>query len=263
MKIAIDLISDLHVETWHDPFDWSGQPTSMICVVAGDIAKDQAIVRDVLTHLSKIYRAVLYIDGNEEHKFQMENLGQSYRDLVNEINDIPGVTYLQDSVVVIDGVAFVGTNGWWTFDLDPNIDYDQSRLWYQEKNNFDRTISSAVEDLALKDFAYLSQTIQKLQTHQDVKKIVIVTHTVPSAELLDHDINLIDTWRMNCMGNSQIRRALVQDTEMKVTNWLFGHYHGDVDAYIDGIRYVNNCRGRHGTQWCRSVYYPKRIEIPV
>jgi len=263
MKIAIDLISDLHVETWPESFDWSGQPTSMICVVAGDIAKDQAIVKEVLTHLAQLYRAVLYIDGNEEHKFQMQDIGQSYRDLVNEINDIPGVTYLQDNVVVIDGVAFAGTNGWWTFDLDPNIDYDQSRAWYQDKNNYDRTTANAVEDLAWKDFAYLSQTIQKLQTHQDVKKIVIVTHTVPYRELLDHDLNLVDTWRMNCMGNSQIKRVLAQDTEMKVTNWLFGHYHGDVDSYIDGIRFTNNCKGRFGTQWCKSVYFPKRIEIPV
>jgi hypothetical protein len=32
------------------------------------------------------------------------------------------VVYLQDNVVVINGVAILGTNGWWGFDFDNTID---------------------------------------------------------------------------------------------------------------------------------------------
>ena len=52
MKFAFDLISDLHVETW-DFFDWTGQPTSPYCVVAGDVARDRTQVIDVLTPLGE------------------------------------------------------------------------------------------------------------------------------------------------------------------------------------------------------------------
>ena len=38
-------------------------------------------------------------------------------------------------------------------------------------------------------------------------------------------------------------------------------YFEDIDQHIDRIRYVNNCRGRGGTDWSKPVYYPKRIEI--
>ena len=51
------------------------------------------------------------------------------------------------------------------------------------------------------------------------------------------------------------------DHEKKIDTWCFGHYHSDIEQQLDGIRYLNNCRGRGGTEWCKPVYYPKRIEI--
>jgi predicted phosphodiesterase len=261
MKLAFDLISDLHVETWDQPFDWSGQATSMLCVVAGDISRDRATVVDTLRHLGECYRAVFYIDGNDEHRYALGDLGESYRSLVQELNDLPNVTYLQDNVCIVDGVAFLGTNAWWTFDMDPYIDYDQSREWFRERYQINRTDVDAVESMAINDFAYLAKSIERLQTHQDVKKIVVVTHTVPCVDLIKHDNELANTHRLNSSGNSHIMKVVAGDTESKIHTWCFGHYHGDVDSVIGGVRYVNNCRGRGNTPWSKSVYYPKRIEI--
>jgi hypothetical protein len=158
-------------------------------------------------------------------------------------------------------VAFLGTNAWWTFDMDPYIDYDQSREWFRDRYRIDRTAVDAVESMALNDFAYLAKSIERLQTHQDVKKIVIVTHTVPCVDLIKHDNELANTYRLNSSGNSHIMKAVAGDTESKIHTWCFGHYHGDVDSWLGGVRYVNNCRGRGNTPWSKSVYYPKRIEI--
>jgi UDP-2,3-diacylglucosamine pyrophosphatase LpxH len=112
MKLAFDLISDLHVETWDAPIDWSGQATSMMCVVAGDISRDHSVVADTLRHLGECYRAVFYIDGNDEHRHSLNDLGESYKSLAEELEDIPNVTYLQDNVCIVDGVAFLATNAW-------------------------------------------------------------------------------------------------------------------------------------------------------
>jgi hypothetical protein len=264
MKLAFDLISDLHVETWDAPIDWSGQATSMMCVVAGDISRDRAVVVDTLRHLGECYRAVFYIDGNDEHRYSLDDIGESYKSLAEELEDIPNVTYLQDNVCIVDGVAFLGTNAWWTYDLDAHVDYDQTKLWFQDRYQTNRAVADAVEAMALQDFAYLAKSIQRLQTHRDVKKIVVVTHTVPMLELINHDLEIADTYRINTTGNSHILKALNGDTENKVAAWCFGHYHGNVDTDLGGsIRYVNNCRGRGNTPWSKSVYYPKRIEISV
>ena len=81
MQMTFDLISDLHVETWNDAFDWSGRATSTYAVVAGDIAKDRNILVQCLQNLGRSYQAVFYVDGNDEHKNHMDNLSGSYKDL--------------------------------------------------------------------------------------------------------------------------------------------------------------------------------------
>ena len=48
MTMAFDLISDLHLETWDDELNFSGQATSPVCVVAGDISRDHATVKKFL-----------------------------------------------------------------------------------------------------------------------------------------------------------------------------------------------------------------------
>jgi hypothetical protein len=260
MQFSFDLISDLHVETWHN-FDWHGQATSPFCVVAGDIAKDRTVVLDTLRHLSQCYRMVFYIDGNDEHKYYMANLGESYRDLSRDIEKIENVVYLQENVVVLDGVAILATNGWWGFDFDPEIDSEQTRLWWAQQLKYDGGDAQSVEDLSRTDAAYLIRSVQRLQRHSDVRKIVIVTHTVPRRDLINHDISLDGSYKFNCMGNSLMDLVRHQDTECKIHTWCFGHYHNSVDRVIDDIHYINNCRGRGDTEYKAPVYFPKRIEV--
>jgi hypothetical protein len=265
MSLAFDLISDLHLETWTGEFDWTGQPTSPVCVVAGDISSDPRIVRNCLKHLSNCYAAVFYIDGNDEHRYRFHELGQSYQELARSVNRLNRVTYLQDNVVVIDGVAVIGTNGWWGYDLDETIDRDHCKQhmvdWYNKIMPNTEINPEELSDLSRKDVAYLVNSVQRLQTHNDVKKIVIVTHTVPGANLIKHDINLSGTTQFNHMGNRLMHLVHTNDTEKKISHWCFGHYHGTVDQTINGIRFVNNCRGRGDTPYRQDAYFPKRIDV--
>jgi len=198
MTFSFDLISDLHVDTW-PRFDWTGIATSPVAVVAGDIAMDRNDLVEVLSHLGKNYQAVFYIDGNDEHTNYLDNLTYSYADLVTRLETIPNLVYLQDNVVVIDGVAILGTNGWFGFDFDPNIDPTQCAQWYQNKFNLTGDTVKTISRMATTDAMYMINSVKRLQTHQDVKKIVMVTHTVPDPVLISHDINLEATWRFNTM----------------------------------------------------------------
>jgi hypothetical protein len=208
---------------------------------------------------------VFYIDGNDEHTYNYHRLGESYQELARSINRLNRVTYLQDNVVVIDGVAILGTNGWWGYDLDENINRDNCKQhmtdWYAKKMPGHEINPEELSDLSRRDVAYLVNSVQRLQTHNDVKKIVIVTHTVPGAHLIQHDIELANTTQFNHMGNRLMHLVHTNDTERKINTWCFGHYHGNVDKTIEGIRFVNNCRGRGDTSYRQDVYFPKRIEI--
>jgi hypothetical protein len=262
MQFSFDLISDLHVDD-RDLFNWTGQATSPICVIAGNIGCNRSKVVKTLQHLCQCYQAVFYIDGNDEHRSQMEFLDISYTEFVDCLSAIPKLIYLQDNVVVSDGVAVVAANGWWAYDFDPNIDYELTKQWYCHKENITDYAADNIQTFALNDAAYLINSVKRLQTHKDVKHIVVVTHTVPLPELIDHDPNLVDSARFNIMGNRYMQQVLDADTEKKIHTWCFGHYHGSVDQIYNNVRYVNNCLGIPGTAYYKAVYHPKRIVIDI
>lgn len=260
MTFAFDLISDLHVESWPD-FDWTHQPTAPYCVVAGDVGKDRDRVLKTLKHLAGCYAGVFYIDGNDEHRQHYQDIASSYRDLDSKLTGIDGVVWLQNNVVIIDGVAIVAVNGWWSYEFDSLIDPEESMQWFENYLKVPRKISNEIVGMALHDAAYLRKSIQTLQTHRDVHSIVVVSHTVPNTWLTEHDIELSGHARYNTLGNQHLSMAIEQDTERKIKTWCFGHYHNAMDRTIADIRYVNNSCGRRGTPWCQQAYYPKRIEI--
>jgi hypothetical protein len=260
MAFSLDLISDLHIESWAD-FNWTGQATSLYCIVAGDIAQDRKVLIDTLTHLGQNYAGVFYIDGNDEHRWYLDNLEESYQDLEEQIKKIPNVVYLQNNVVILNDVALLATNGWWSYDFDPAIDQEHCRNWYIDYLDTNSTIPNQIVDLALNDALYMKNNLKILQTYPQVKHIVMVSHTVPASWITEHDLDLLDSCRYNCLGNQYLEAALAEDTEHKVHTWCFGHYHKPVDQYYQGIRYVNNCRGKGNTPWGVSPYYPKKIVI--
>jgi hypothetical protein len=229
--------------------------------VAGDVGSDRALVLKALAHLGQCYQAVFYVDGNDEHLLGLHDLGVSYREFVTQVEQIPNVVYLQDNVVIVDGVGILGTNGWWGFNFDLSIDAEQSALWCQATYNLGSNTTKTIARLSSTDATYMAASVKRLQTHRDVKKIVMVTHTVPDPALIAHDIGLEGSMRMNVMGNRLMMQALAADTEHKIHTWCFGHYHGSVDQIRSGVRFVNNCRGRSGTMYSKHVYHPQRIVI--
>ena len=261
MKIHFDLISDLHVDTWDEKFSWEGKATSLYAVVAGDITRDRSQIRKTLEEISKHYVMTMFVDGNDEHRWGLDDLKTSYETLQEDIGQIEDFIFLLDDCLVIDNVAFVGTNGWTCFEFSEDNTYVDSKRWMEQQYKISMYATQQMEAMAMSDAGFLCRTVKKLQTHPDIKKIVLVSHFVPNIKLLKHDIHLDGNYRLNCSGNSFLTKCVDEDLEKKIDTWCFGHYHSDLEMNIDGIRYINNARGRGGTDWCKPVYYPKRIEI--
>jgi len=261
MKIHFDLISDLHVDSWDEQFSWEGKPTAPYAVIIGDVSRDRADVRPVLKEIAKNYLMTMYVDGNDEHRWNLEDLKTSYKTLKEDIGVIDNFIWLQDDCLVIDNVAFVGSNGWTSFDFADNGTYQENKTWFQDTYKFSMYASQQVEAMAASDAGFFCRTVRKLQRHPDITKIVLLSHFVPDVQLLKHDIHLDGSYRLNTTGNSWLTKCIDEDLEKKIDTWCFGHYHSDIDQHIGRIRYVNNCRGRGGTDWSKPIYYPKRIEI--
>lgn len=229
MIFAFDIISDLNLSE-NDTFDWEGKPTSLYCVIAGNVSGDLHVLYKSVKHLSKIYQGVFYIDGSLENN----NIYEKER-VVNEITKmfakLKNVVYLHNNVVVVEGVALVGVNG--------HLGTIESR------EEFNKTKLSRYDDLA-----YLQKTVEKLQLHIDVKQIVVISSAVPSDNLYFGEKPPIE------LDEISLSYVLDSDTEHKVTTWVFGTHKKIVDTRINGINYFNNPK-------LGSIYHPKRINIEI
>lgn len=231
VPFSIDLISDLRLSDT-DQFDWTGKPTSLFCAIAGNISDDLSVVQRVLEHLDDVYRGVFYIDGSLEHPYLVD-----YDQRIVSIKEICGrlqnVMYLHNHAVIVEDVAIVGCNGWFG----------------NRSVSFDMTESSLMQQYKTDDISYLSATIKRLQNHTEVKKIIIISNSMPSEYLaFNNPVSSFD---------DEVNPALclMFDTNKKISKWLFGTNDITVDIKIDRINFINNPRD-HGV-----IYWPKRIEF--
>ena len=229
--IGFDLISDLNLSP-EDSFNWEGKATSLYCVIAGNISEDLRTIKQTLSHLSKFYQGIFYTLGSLEYH-NTDDVAKRTDEIHKYCRNIQNLAIMHHHVVVIDGIAVVGANGWYG-----NTVYDES-------------MESLLEVHRNEDILYLKNTLERLQKHLDVKKVVIVSNSVPSIDLYfgEHP-DTIDSYL-------NLSIALLADTENKVSHWLYGTYKKVVDTNINDINYINN------SSFKRNPYWAKRIEITV
>ena len=229
MNFGFDIISDLHLTAAHT-FEWDNKATSLYCLDPGNISDDLSIVKGVLEILSEQYQGIFYIDGYLEHTGIKERQFHN-KEIEKLCRPLKKVVYLHDNVVIIEGIALVGING-----------------WYGNYTPEDSTAELELVCAGYEDFSYLHNTISGLQLHVDVRKIVVISNSVPLNKLFYGEIPKM-------YGDISPEDTLVNDTEKKISHWVFGSTQKIIDTTFDSINYVNNpC-------YNRSPYYAKRIEI--
>ena len=230
LEFSVDLISDLNLER-SEQFDWTGKASSLFCVVAGNVSKDLKKVSEVLEHLGTQYRGVFYIDGSLEHT-TISNYENRIEKLTSICKPLQNVIYMHNHVVVLNSIAFVAINGWYT-NIPRQLTAEEYYLLDSCRNE---------------DLGYLSNTIKNLQLHRDATKIVVVSSCIPSEHLF------YKKYVPSCDG-VEPGLALVMDTDHKVSNWLYGGSEIVNDVTFNKRRYVNNPRFKN------QPYWPKRIVV--
>jgi len=231
--IGFDIITDLNLSP-EDSFNWEGKATSLYCLVSGNVSSDLRTVLQTLAHLSRFYHGVFYVPGPLEY-MTSPDIEERTDELSAIVDQIPKVVMLHQSVVIIDGVAILGVNGWNNAVMSDSLNV--SEMEYNSAR--------------LQDMSYLHQSIKKLQKHLDVKKIIVMTNAIPDGDLYFGEAPEI--------SNNQIplNVVLTSDTENKVRYWVFGNYEKITDTYLKDINYINNPYIR------KTPYWPKRLTISV
>jgi len=228
MKIGFDLISDLCLSP-EENFNWENKSTSLMCIIAGNISNDMRTVKQTLGHLSRFYQGIFYTPGFLEYE-NCANVDHRTEELLELCSGLPNVALLFQHVVIVDGIAILGCNGWslpFTDKID-NLEDDKETARYE-------------------DVVYLKRSMDKLQKHLDVKKIVMVTHAVPNKQLYFGEQPKFIEDQIN------LDYCLDFDSEKKVCTWAFGSYEKIVDTTLHDINYVNNPYNKSQPYWAKRV----------
>lgn len=230
MNIGFDLISDLNLSP-EDSFNWENKATSLYCLIAGNISHDLRTILITLTHLSKFYQGVFYIPGALEY-MDAEDIDTRTDELTLICQRVKNVAFLHQHVVIIDGVAILGANG-----------------WYGNTPPSDIITEFKIQEHRHDDIYYLKHSIEKLQKHLDVKKIILVTNSIPGESMYFGEIP------EHVRQQLPLDLTLFTDTEHKVSHWAFGAHGKIVDTVKNNINYVNNPKLN------RNPYWAKRLDI--
>lgn len=228
MKINFDFISDLNLSPG-ETLDWDGKATSLYCLVGGNISSDTKTLNGFLNTLAKYYQGVFFIPGTLEYK-DSENIDKRTNEIGKLCKKIKNLVFLQNNVVIIEGVAILGANGW----SNESIIDEVTDVEKHELNKYE-------------DISYLKSTIEKLQRHLDVKKIVVITNSVPNENLYFGEVP------KNVENEAPLTISLLGDLEKKVTHWAFGTHQKIVDTTIQDINYLNNPYHKSSTYWAKII----------
>jgi len=231
--MKIQLLSDLHIE-----FESYGYPDvdSDVVVLAGDIHTKTHGVLWAIENITD--KPVIYVLGNHEY------YGKTYPKLIDTAKELAkgsNVHVLENEVITLDGVNFLGCTLWTDFRLygDPRI----AGYHCQQAMNDYRKIKklpgySKIRSIDVAQIHHASKTwlAKELKARKGAKNIVL-THHGPSLKSVSAEFK-----------NDLTTAAYVSNMESFIEEyepwyWLHGHMHNSSDYFIGDCRVLCNPRG--------------------
>lgn len=236
MKLGV--LSDLHLSM--APFVPPRSDADLI-VLAGDISRPEA----AMSFAKGLDRPVVYVAGN--HEFYGGSLDGTVRRL-KELASGSKVIVLDNEMVVLDGVRFVGSTLWTDFvSFDETRDLEvretAARLAVKLVRDFSRIrITDGGEALfsPAESAACYARNVAWIESVLDVPfagPTVVITHHAPSLRSIHPKYE-----------GSPLNACFVSDAEDlmgddRVALWIHGHMHDSFDYRVRGTRVVCNPRG--------------------
>jgi len=234
-------ISDLHLE-FGVPFKHKPPENVDVIVCAGDV-----LTKGIVPSIEWLKRnfgdaaPIVFIPGN--HEFYGSSVKES---LLAAEMDRSGVHFLENNVVEIEGVAFVGGTLWSDFQLfgfKPEVamsyaahdmnDYRKIKLSKTPYVKF-KPIHAYRKHIETRDF------IASELRNRRGQRVVVVTHHAPSPR------SIADGFRTDPISASYASDMEELIFETEPTLWVHGHVHHGNDYMLDTCRVISNPRGYPG-----------------
>ncbi len=231
--MKLQILSDIHVE-----FEAFAPPAvdADIVILAGDVhTKDRGLLWAVEKFPD---RPVLYVLGNHEY------YGAATPKLLDKLRieaEGTNVTILENDVVRMGGVTFLGCTLWSDFKLvgDSHIaGYAATRAindFFKIKVSPEYRRFRPVDAISLhcRSLAWVQEAVKKCQG----EKLVIITHHAPSA------LSVPERYRKDVLSAAFASSLDGFVAESGAELWIHGHMHDPEDYVIGGTRVICNPKG--------------------
>lgn len=284
--VKFSFASDFHVDLNSYPNDFrawrtgkSSQPIypwdsieSDTIVLCGDTSNDFATTCAVVQEAAK-YRDVIFLDGNHDF-YGCLRTGETVGSLAKKFQEFAhgwagdihylnaGLNIGQDHHLIINNVAFVGTNGWYDWNAVDTMNRQEEFFQWKTQINDSRLIRYDADEmpdkLALRDSKALQEQLKKYNDDPSIRAIVVLTHTVPhKSGMVGGDHPWVPT------NGSYFNSDMIMNWYFpgKIKFWGFGHTHEFYDFTDNGIRFVSNPRGYMNEQ--RTRPWSGFVEVEV
>lgn len=233
-NVRLQVLSDLHLG--NTPFEHPHTDADIV-ILAGDISRPA----QALQWATQFRQPVLYVAGNHE------NYGSSIEETMRELRRMSADTrvhMLERDALVTQGIRFLGTTLWSTFDLIED-EAERTRA-IDTARGFIRDFSRIRSDTAPGPFSASDMNTlfdrnrawlkQQLATPFDGPTVVI-THHAPSQRSIHPRFE-----------GSAVNACFVSNCEDlmgkgRVALWIHGHTHNSFDYQVNGTRVLCNPRG--------------------
>ena len=234
--MEIQYLSDVHLEFMSKPPKIKVM-ADVLCL-AGDIGYPfSGIYREFLKKMNTDFKKVFIIAGNHEY-YNSDKYSTHTMDEVNTMihsiiinHNLSNITFLNNSSELYEDVLFVGTTLW------SNIQ-SQNMNDICLMNDF-KQIEGLTYDtyklLHLKSCSFIADTLALVKKDKQAK-IVMITHHLPSFNLIDEKHAFSDT---NCFYASNCDKYFVEP----IKAWIYGHTHTPNKTVINNIKFVCNPKG--------------------
>ncbi len=266
MTTKIQYISDIHLEFYKK---LSSLPqisvTSDILVLAGDIGyPTTTLYWEFLEQQSLRFKNIILITGNHEYYHTQNAIKQgkildihTMDELIaSELNrrELKNIHFLnsKNNSIVIDNICFIG-NTLWSHIPDGAI-YEVSQRMNDYKNIFINNDEYGLETISTDDInkLHLEQkddlvnTLLNITKSDSINKVVIITHHLPSFQLINPKYQTSELKELNYAFASDILDTLDDDVKSKIDLWICGHTHSPESKVVNGVQCVINPIGYPG-----------------
>ncbi|MBN2725249.1 MAG: metallophosphoesterase [Deltaproteobacteria bacterium] len=224
--MKVFFISDLHFD--HNPgllnvfVDFLKKHKPEVLVVGGDLFNGSSRLGGLLKILKEHTSRLLFVPGNHD-LWHSDTLGavdttEMYRKYIRGTVLRSGCDYLPSGGVIINGIGFAGTTGWYdAFPASGQKTPDEKLCFFPGLASPSDVVEKMAEDL--------ERQLYDLETHVD--RIAVTVHTVPfPAKIADSiEENILGYQGSDVLGNVIMKHD-------KVKHVFSGHLHRQFRARI-------------------------------